>query len=171
MQTSNLIIFEIRKGFILNDVTALHIKAQKDFVDVYGNVRKAGEEWLIDKSIKDVHILDAYETLVQEKRIIVLTQNQYCYINNPFGENGRPRYGEQIIKRGEAKFFLRPGEELHEGIKNIYVIHEEEALLLKAKVTYFDKKTGKEYKPGQRWMIRGPIDFIPDSAVEVIEKR
>lgn len=66
---------------------------------------------------------------------------------------------------------MKPGESLENGIHNIMVVHEEEALLLKAKVKYFDKKTNKEYQPGQRWMIRGPLDFIPDTEVEVIEKR
>jgi hypothetical protein len=44
----------------------------RDFTDTYGKKRKAGEEWLIDKSVKDMHIIDADEELVQEKRIIVL---------------------------------------------------------------------------------------------------
>jgi major vault protein len=51
------------------------------------------------------------------------------------------------------------------------VIHEDEALLLKANTKYFDKRTNKEYLPGQRWLIKGPLDFIPDNEVEVIEKR
>lgn len=65
----------MRKGSVLTDMTALHVKATKNFIDIYGKARKAGEEWLIDKSMKDVHILDAYEYLVKEKRIIVLSQN------------------------------------------------------------------------------------------------
>jgi major vault protein len=42
---------------------------------------------------------------------------------------------------------------------------------MRAKVVYNDKITKKEYKPGQRWLIRGPIDFIPDNEAEVVEKR
>jgi major vault protein len=103
---------------------------------------------LIDKSIKDVHIVDAKEELVKEKKIIVLSQNQYCIIKNPVGENGKPQFGKQQIRRGETKFFLKPGELLLEDIKNIVVIHEEEALLVKARVPYFDKRTNQKYKPG-----------------------
>lgn len=66
---------------------------------------------------------------------------------------------------------MQPGEELFEGIKNIVVIHEEEALLVRAIVPYFDKRTKKDYKAGQKWLIKGPIDFIPENEVEVIEKR
>ena len=60
---------------------------------------------------------------------------------------------------------------MNDGIKNIMVIHEEEALLLRARVPYFDKRTNKQYKPGQKWLIKGPIDFIPENEIEVIEKR
>ena len=60
---------------------------------------------------------------------------------------------------------------MRDGIRNIMVVHEEEALLLRARVPYFDKRTNKNYKPGQKWLIKGPIDFIPENEVEVIEKR
>lgn len=150
MPTAEIQIIENRKGYVLTDFTALHLKATQDFTDVYGNKRKAGEEWLIDKSVKDVHIIDAYEKLVLEKNIMVLTQNQYCIINNPIDKKtGLPQYGRQEIRRGEAKFFLQPKEEIQDGIvKSIIVINEEEALLVRAKVPYFDKRTKKDYKSG-----------------------
>lgn len=66
---------------------------------------------------------------------------------------------------------MLPGEELYEGIKNIMVIQEDEALLLKAKHKYFDARTKHEYKAGARWMLKGPVDFIPDNEIIVIEKR
>lgn len=118
------------------------MKALKNFTDVYGKKRRAGQEWLVDKKIADVHIIDAHEELQQEKRIIVLSQNQYCIIRDPLGEDGLPQHGTQELRRGEVKFFLLPGEELYEGIKNIIVIHEDEALLLKANVNYVDAKDG-----------------------------
>ena len=58
-----------------------------------------------------------------------------------------------------------------DNIKNILVIHEDEALVLKAKVNYVDKKTKKEHKAGSTWLVRGPQDFIPDNEVRVLEKR
>ena len=36
---------------------------------------------------------------------------------------------------------------------------------------YFDKRTNQKYKPGQKWLIKGPNDFIPENEIEVIEKR
>ena len=89
MPTAEIEVIDIRKGTVLNDVTALHIKAIQDFTDFSGQKRRAGQEWLIDKNVKDVHIIDAYEDLYQEKRIIVLTQNQYCTIRNPVGKDGK----------------------------------------------------------------------------------
>lgn len=59
MPNADIEVLDIRKGYVLNEFTALHIKALKDFKDVYGNRRRAGEEWLVDKKVSDVHIIDA----------------------------------------------------------------------------------------------------------------
>jgi major vault protein len=73
MPTAEVEVKEKRKGTVLNDVTALHIRALKNFTDIYGIERGAGQEYLIDKSVTDVHILDANEELIQEKKIIALS--------------------------------------------------------------------------------------------------
>ena len=160
MPTAEVEVLDIRKGYILTEFVVLHLRAMKDFVDFYGHKREAGQEWLVDNTMVDVHIIEADEELVQEKRLILLTKNQYCFIRHPVGEDGRNRYGEQVLKRGEAKFFLKPGEELFEGIKTIINVLEDEAILVLAKVLFYDKVTKKEYQPGQRWLITGPIDFV-----------
>lgn len=51
------------------------------------------------------------------------------------------------------------------------VIHEDEALLLKAKVDFVEKNTKTARKAGSTWMCKGPLDFIPESEIEVVEKR
>lgn len=170
MPTTDVDVLDIRKGYVLNDVSALHITALRDFTDFHGNQRKAGEEWLIDKQITDVHIIDANEELIQEKKIVILTLNQYCIIKDPLGKDGKPQYGKQELRRGEAKFFIQPGES-YDPIQNIQVVHEDEALLLKAKVDFKDQKTGQNFKAGQTWLLKGPIDYIPSSEVQLIEKR
>ena len=58
-----------------------------------------------------------------------------------------------------------------DGIKNILVINEDEALLVRARKPYSDKRTKKNYHAGQKWLIRGPSDFIPENEIEIIEKR
>jgi len=42
---------------------------------------------------------------------------------------------------------------------------------LKAKHKYVDARTKTEYPAGSRWMLKGPVDFIPDNEIIVIEKR
>ena len=54
-------IQSVRKGFVLTDIKALHIKAVKNFKDFYGVQRKAGDEWLITKDNTDNHIQDIHE--------------------------------------------------------------------------------------------------------------
>jgi major vault protein len=95
------------------------------FTDFYGNKRLAGDEYIIDKVISPVHIVDAHEELLKEQRIVVLTQNQYCQIRNPVGADGKLQYGKTLLKRGEDKFFVQPGEEINEGIKSIIVVTED----------------------------------------------
>jgi major vault protein len=43
--------------------------------------------------------------------------------------------------------------------------------LLRAKVPYTDKRTKTAYKAGATWMLKGPVDFIPENELEVVEKR
>jgi len=51
------------------------------------------------------------------------------------------------------------------------VIHEDEALLLRAEKDYKDPKSNQTYKAGQTWMLKGPIDYIPDIEIKIVEKR
>lgn len=50
MPTADIEVLDIRKGYILNDFTALHLRALRDFTDVYGEIRKAGQEWLVNNA-------------------------------------------------------------------------------------------------------------------------
>lgn len=51
------------------------------------------------------------------------------------------------------------------------VLQVDEAVLLKAIQQYECKITKKVYKPGQTWMIKGPLDFIPPIEIQILEKR
>ena len=64
MPKAEVQVKEKRKGTVLNDFTALHIRALKNFTDIYGVQRGAGSEYLIDKTVTDVHILDSNEELI-----------------------------------------------------------------------------------------------------------
>lgn len=150
-------IVQVKTPKTLTDKVALHLRAEKNFKDIYGNERKAGEEWLVTNEMTELHIIDAYETLVNEVKITVLTSRQYCVIQNPF-INGKINYGKRVLKRGETSFFIRPGEILENNkVNNILVLDENDALLLEAIEPYNDGKI--DYVPGNKWVLRGPREF------------
>jgi len=160
------------KSIVLTDKKALHLRAIKSFTDVYSKPRKAGEEWLVTLQDSSTHIPDVYEQVVGEVKITTLTNRQYCVILDPVGKEGKPQLGEKKKVEGEFSFFLQPGERLESGIQNIHVLGEEEALLLRARQLFKDP-TSKEgvRKPGDRWMVFGPTDYVPPVEVEIVEKR
>jgi len=162
-------IVETVRATVLTDKKALHLRAIKTFVDVYGKERKAGEEWLVTISLAETHIPDVYEEVVGEVKITTLNGRQYAVILDPIDANGHPQFGKRELRRGEVSFFLQPGERLENGIQNVHILGEEEALLLRAKEVYDEK--GKRRLPGERWMIHGPCDYVPPVAVEILEKR
>jgi major vault protein len=102
------------------------------------------------------------------------------------------------LRKGEASFFLFPGERLEAGVQAVHVLGEEDGLLLRARETF------DSHKPGDRWlvsplaiglsllffsssffwckekqffgpisfrMILGPCEFVPPVEVEIIERR
>lgn len=43
-----------------------------------------------------------------------------------------------LVSQGERSFFLRPGEHLENGIQDVYVLSEEEGLVLRAVEAFID---------------------------------
>eukprot|EP01120_Amphizonella_sp_Union-15-10_P014442 TRINITY_DN699_c0_g1_i7.p1 TRINITY_DN699_c0_g1~~TRINITY_DN699_c0_g1_i7.p1 ORF type:complete len:851 (+),score=273.82 TRINITY_DN699_c0_g1_i7:49-2553(+) len=157
------------EAYILTDKKALHLEATNTFVDVFGKERKAGEEWLVTLSDAETHIPDVFEKVIGEVKITTLTSRQYCVVLDPIGKDGKPQMGKRELRKGEISFFLRPGEKLESGIQNVHVLDSEEAILLRAREAF--KDGDKIRKPGDRWMIYGPDDYVPPVAVEIVEKR
>jgi major vault protein len=123
-------------------------------------------------TIKDAetHIPDVNEVVVGEVPITTLTSRQYAFVLDPVDQkSGKNQLGIRELRKGELSFFLRPGERLESGIQNIHVLEEDEALLLRAREAFKDGE--KIHKPGDRWMIYGPTDYVPTVNVEVVEKR
>jgi major vault protein len=156
---------------IITNTEALHITAIKSFTDCYGKEHKAGEEWLITPDISTWHILDVYEKLVDVVNKLVLTKDQYVVIVDPVDQqSGKNLKGSKKLVKGQKSFFLQPGEKLENGIENVYILNETQALLLQAKEKFTDE-TGNVRTPGDKWMIRGPCRFIPSIEVKIIEQR
>ena len=163
-------VVDIVNAKVITDYQAIHLRASRAFTDAYDIKRKAGEEWLITSEKSAIHILDVYEEFVQDIKITVLSKNQYCIVLDPWDENiGGNKYGHKQLRIGETRFFLMPGESLDGGIKNTYVLSDDESVLLKAKESVEIDKEMK--KPGDRWMINGPCSYIPPVQVEILAVR
>lgn len=69
--------------------------------------------------------------------------------------------------QGERSFFLQPGEKLEKGIQNIYILGEDEGVILKANEAFMDTEDGKK-------TVRGPSKYlmpaIRTSAAHIAEK-
>jgi major vault protein len=163
-------VIEILKAYTLTERQALHLRATRTYTDQLGKVRKAGEEWLVTNKDAVTYVPDVYEEVVGTVGITVLNNRQYCVVCDPLDGAGKPQLGKKVLIKGEDFFFLQPGERLEKGIQNVYVLGDNEALLLRARETYTGSDN-KEHAPGDRWMIYGPVDYIPPVEVEIIEKR
>ncbi|KAG8140579.1 hypothetical protein E2320_003267 [Naja naja] len=147
-------VIGIFDAVILTEKKALHLRATKTFRDSQGILRRTGEEWLVTMMDTEAHIPDVYEEVLGIADIVPLNSCQYCV--------------------GEKSFFLQPGEWLEDGIQDIYILSEEDGLLLRALRPIEDKTEDGEdilRKPGDRWLIRGPMEYVPPAEVEVMELR
>ncbi|KAJ5072278.1 major vault protein [Anaeramoeba ignava] len=154
---------------------AVHLQAVKTFKDIYGVERKAGDEWLVTSEMSTMHIPDVYEKVMGEVRITELTSMQYCVILDPIDSDGKQHLGQKKMIVGPKQFFLQPGERLEKGIQDVFLLGEQEALLLRCKEKFYEvdpiKNKKVEREPGIRWMVYGPRQYVPPTQVEVIERR
>jgi major vault protein len=162
-------IIETVNAHVLTDKKALHLRATKTYTDFLKKLRKAGEEWLVTSADCEAFIPDVYEQVVGEVKITTLNNRQYCVVLDPCDKNGKPQLGQRALIKGEASFFLQPGERLEAGIQSVHILAPDEALLLRAKETYKDGE--HTHEPGDRWMVHGACDYIPPVQVEIVEKR
>ncbi|CAF4832999.1 unnamed protein product, partial [Rotaria sp. Silwood1] len=158
------------KAYVLTDKKALHVRALRTFVDSFKRKRLNGEEWLVYVTDAEAYIPDVYEEVVGVVSVTVLNSRQYCVVLNPVGSDGKPQLGKKKLVKGEKTFFLQPGEKLAKGIQDVYVLEEDEGLILRCTESF--KEDGKEVRnPGDRWMVRGPKDYIPAVEAEVVLRR
>jgi len=163
------------EAHILDDEKSLILTANKNFVDVYGKERKAGEEWIITNQISHSHILDVHEQLVLTRERVILKEDEYCFLEDPWCEKTKTNnLGEMKLITGVASFFLNPGESLRdkkEPIKKAMILDENEGYLVQA--TQDLEYEGKKRVAGEKWMIQGPKKFIPliDMKIKGKEKR
>ncbi|CAF1088829.1 unnamed protein product, partial [Adineta ricciae] len=158
------------QAYVLTDKKALHVRALGTFVDSFKRKRLHGEEWLIYVTDAETHIPDVYEEVVGIVSVTVLNSRQYCIIVNPVDSDGKPQLGKRKLIKGETSFFLQPGEKLENGIQDVYVLEEDEGLILRCTETFKEDENILR-NPGDRWMIRGPKDYIPAIETVVVLRR
>merc|ERR1712072_81054 len=100
--------------------------------------------------------------------ILTLTNRQYCVILDPYVD-GEQKLGTKKVVKGEVSFFLLPGETLENGVEEVYVLAEDEALLLQSVESFEDGDSKRA--SGERWMLQGPIEYIPPVQAKVLERR
>ncbi|CAF3822938.1 unnamed protein product [Rotaria magnacalcarata] len=159
----------IHKAYALTDKKALHLRALKTFTDDFGKMRLNGEEWLVTHIDAESHILNVYEELIADVDPIILNSREYCIIMDP-SINGKSQLGQKKMICGESSFFLQPGEKLLNGIQNVFVLGEDEGITIKCNETFNDEHAKKVRVAGDRWIVRGPIEYIPPTQVEVITR-
>ncbi|XP_077864491.1 major vault protein-like [Saccoglossus kowalevskii] len=162
-------VVDIVDAYVLTDKKALHMRATRTFKDDSGKLRRNGEEWLVKVEDAETYIANVYEEVVGVVPITTLTNRQYCVILDPSGPDGKPQLGQKKLVKGEKSFFLQPGEKLEKGTQNVYVLGEDEGLILRATEAFKDE--GTDRRPGDRWMIRGPTEYVPPVQVDVVTKR
>ena len=184
------IVVDFKEAIVLTDNRAIQLRAVKTFKDAYGVERKTGDEWLVTNKMAEAHIPDIHEEVTREVAITTLSNREYCVVLDPCDRLGKPQLGQRKLVTGPISFFLRPGERLEAGplgagVQALYVLGENEGLVLRAQEGFEDEvvagkeefaASGTDLKkvvrtPGDRWMIRGPTEYIPSVEVVVVEKR
>lgn len=162
-------VVNIVEAIVLTEKKALHLRAIRSHVDEYNKKRLNGEEWLITFNVSETHIPNVYEEVVGIVNVTTLNSRQYVVIMNPIGDDGKPQLGQKKLVKGEKSFFLQPGEKLENGTQDVYVLSDDEGLIIRCLEAYSDNGTNRV--PGDRWMIKGPTDYVPSVFVEVASRR
>ncbi|XP_001368214.2 major vault protein [Monodelphis domestica] len=171
-------VLDVVNAVVLTDKIALHLRALQNFRDVRGVPRHTGEEWLVTQADAEAHVPDVYEEVLGIVKITTLGPRNYCVIVDPVGPDGKNQLGHKRVVKGEKSFFLQPGESLEQGIQQVFVLSEDEGLLLRALQPLTEGEGGEigeekvsSKRAGDRWLIRGPLEYVPPAKVEVIEQR
>jgi len=166
-------VLDLVDAVILTEKTALHLRAQQNFRDLRGVSRRTGEEWLVTVQDTEAHVPDVCEEVLGIVPITTLGPHNYCVILDPVGPDGKNQLGQKRVVKGEKSFFLQPGERLERGIQDVYVLSEHQGLLLRALQPLEEGEEGEKVsrQAGDRWLIRGPLEYVPSAKVEVVEER
>ncbi|CAB1341403.1 unnamed protein product [Coregonus sp. 'balchen'] len=165
-------VLDIVNAFILTDKKALHVRALRPFRDAVGRDRRTGEEWLVTMAEREAHIPSVAEEVVGVVNVTTLSSRQYCVILDPVGPDGKPQLGQKRVVKGERSFFLQPGEHLEEDIQDVYILSEEEGLVLRAVEAFNDtQEVRKEVRAviGHSYMLTQDEELWPKNLPQNVE--
>ena len=90
-------VVDVVNAHVLTEKKALHMRAKRTFTDDKGVTHRNGEEWLIKFSDTETHIPGVYEEVVRVIDIQTLNNRQYCVIEDPADEDGKPQLGQRKL--------------------------------------------------------------------------
>ncbi|OWF45014.1 major vault protein-like isoform X2 [Mizuhopecten yessoensis] len=168
-------VLGVEKQVTLTPDQGLRLQATHSITDRQGIKRLVGEEWLVTGEDLEQYLPEIGVTILSEEKRIVVKKGEYCIVLDVVDKNCKPQLGKRELRTGCCSFFLHPGETLENGkVQSAYILSDNEALVLQAD-EYIMEVLGKgkavKRSPGDRWMIRGPIDYTPPLHVNVVDKR
>jgi len=125
------------------------------------------------------------EIALDQQRHIQLGNSQYIRIKNPVTRDAEGKilyetFGQVKLRWGETEyrtflefkdpFPLYPGENIIGVIDKFNVVQANEALVMRALHSFFDEVKQKKRAPGDRFIYRGPMNYIPDRNATIEEK-
>ena len=166
-------VVDLLKKITLTIDTGLNLRATQTVKDRYGITRLAGEEWLLTGETTDEYYPEIGVEVTSRAKKIVLKKGEYCVVENPIDKSCKPQLGKLELRKGCSSFFLHPGEALQGGkVKSSYILSDQQSLVLRAICEFFDQMyKNKKRLPGDTWMIKGPINYIPPVGVQVVTER
>ncbi|PVD30897.1 hypothetical protein C0Q70_10172 [Pomacea canaliculata] len=152
--------------------TGLYLQAVQNLTDSAGVNRCSGDEWLVTGEDVEEYTPQVGIVVSNHVRKIVIKKDQYAVIINPVGPDGKNALGRRELRKGLCSFFLHPGEILEDGkVQNAYLLTEDESMVLQAWEEFKDTMfNDRKRKPGERWMILGPLLYIPPTSVKIIKR-
>ncbi|XP_061169196.1 major vault protein-like [Saccostrea echinata] len=165
-------VVSVQNCITLTPNNGIFLQALQTMVDSQGIKRMAGEQWLLTGAEADHYFPEIGVEVTSAETIKVLWRGQYCVIKDVVDKKGKPQLSKRELRVGPCSFFLHPGESLEKGVQNVHILGEDDAIVLQAEEEYRDLMfKGKRRSPGDVWMLRGPLEYIPPIEVRVIKTR
>lgn len=173
-------VVAIINGVVLTEFLAVHVRALRSFTDSkLKQDRRNGDEYLITHQQCNVFYPSVNEEIVAQVSVNILTSRNYCVIMDYWDvQLSENRLGCKKLCVGPCAFFLHPFERLqNKRIEDVFVLTAEDGIVLSATEEFIDsllienEHKSVVRKPGDRWLIRGPMEFIPPVQAKVEDMR